>query len=552
MSDPLAGYNPHIMHAPISDQPFDYEVQLHATPASLAAAFQTPEDLVRTAWVTDETPLPLADIQRALRRKQEFELNLERCRREACREDHALSDSNGINYQDADIRAMEKMNQNAMNDASSSCSVNPRALFLVLRARLNASKEAIGLEDVDDCNISTDFARAECGWSIDEDDADGDFVQASDTDTAPEMDEDQDEAEDARLSHAQTSDSSAIIRPTSQHQRTDRTRAPFKRNRDLPASAFSSCTADVRVSNSGFLATRSGQGVYRGVRLSRAVDVDSLFNEYQTRAAYVEIEVEAGSGVCIGVGSDEGRLDRLIGTQDAYGAVGFHDTGRIVRGLDEWVPYFAPYRGGDIVGVLVVPVETAVSNRTRGDRIAETEHTQDANSSVGSSVTNSSLDSAAGDTDASIADNSSSPTSTRAIAPFTTGGGMMKQFLENAIVNTAAARAKRAQPGHGVAVTFFVNGIPGEPVLLASPPARLAVAVSLYSNKARVRAHCCEHRWKYFARAARVARPAIVTAHCEKRPGESDSTLALENVVPCPVDDSVARKQSHAVEELTP
>jgi hypothetical protein len=65
-----------------------------------------------------------------------------------------------------------------------------------------------------------------------------------------------------------------------------------------------------------------------------------------------------------------------------------------------------------------------------------------------------------------------------------------------------------------LSVTFFVNGLPGAPVLLDTRASAVRASLSLYGNGVRVRVVCCKDNWRYFPHAAKVARPAALFAHC--------------------------------------
>lgn len=215
---------------------------------------------------------------------------------------------------------------------------------------------------------------------------------------------------------------------------------------------------DVVVSPGGGSVGRRGRAVYRNVQLGDAVEVAGG----GPWARYAEVRVESGGGVCVGVcveGAAVAARDALVGSVGE--AVGFHDSGRLVRGGGEWARHVAAYGVGDVVGVLV---------------------------------------SGGGEAPAGVVD------------------GVLSTSAAGSLGAAESPRGARPAGGGagGVQVAFAVNGVFGAATALrAAPGARLALRASMYGKDLCLAGACCEKDWARFAAAAKAARPAAVRPVCE-------------------------------------
>lgn len=236
-----------------------------------------------------------------------------------------------------------------------------------------------------------------------------------------------------------------------------------------PYGASAAGNGDVLVSPNGRGVHRRGRGVYRNAQLGAQLEV----MDGAAWARYAEVHVETGGGICVGVGvvgEVVGGPESLIGMKGE--SVGFHDSGKLVRGTGNWQGYVCGYGEGDVVGALVCGGGEIEAE----DGVVDGMLSTSAACSLGRGSPGSSVK------------------------------GEVGRSLSGVLGGDSA----------GVTVRFSVNGVFGDAVpLRAVVGASVAVVVSLYGNAVRVRGACCEGLWRKFAAVAKCARPLCIQALCE-------------------------------------
>lgn len=460
------GYNASIMHTAVSATLLTYVVLKDASAVDIARAFAIPMSDVLSTWVTTQTPLPRMPLLRLPLSHGSSEAGCDS--RNALHEKHvsaskefssippqitaipSVEDEKCIDHplaETSDLKLNSLPDKQLANNYFPS-SVNPHDFFALLKPRLNALKEAMEDEggELFCCGrIQCVSPKVECRSS-------------------------------ARCGWYQDT---------------------FRTSRVL--------TSQTHISENGLVASRTGENVYCGARLKSAVNLNHLLAQNGKIAAYVEFDILVGGGICIGVGSSRASLNKLIGADDDFSSVGFHENGCLVHGSTQWTPHCAPYRSGDVVGVLIC--------RAADSEIVSCRKHRTVTSGTSSCSTSGSVASGDDESDASCA---YSGNGNDEISMRRTGVPPINCIYRKVFETSGqCVRQEFSDSSHcPVTVTFFVNGIAGSPVILSSPSPRVYATVSLYGRDARIRVRCCEKNWRHFPQAARFSRPACLVSHC--------------------------------------